>query len=308
MCSLDGISKGETRVFWDVGKYPCVAVTGIDESASDPLENLNAGNESARNAACAGYKALVGYKLTDIHFDHFDKYTQAAAEGAYLSAYKFQEYKEESKRTKIPNLQLAEGADNSADWERGKILASAQNFARVLMETPANLMTPTVFAETVKKQYEGLNNLELTAHDEAWAKQQKMNLFLSVTNGSAEPAKFLEIKYSGGKSGQKPVALVGKGITFDSGGISIKPSAKMDQMRGDMGGAANVVSAIYALAKLNAPVNVVGLVPLCENMPGSKATKPGDIFVGRNGKSVCVDNTDAEGRLILADALSYAHE
>lgn len=309
MCRLDGISKGETRVFWNVGDYPCVAVTGVDESPADcPLENVNAANESIRIAACAGYKALLSYKLTDIYFDNFGKFAQSAAEGAHLSAYKFQEYKEESKRTKIPKIHLAEGAENKAEWERGKIMASAQNFARILMESPANLMTPTIFTETVKKQYEGLKNVQLTVHDEAWAKEQKMNLFLSVTNGAAEPAKFLEIKYSGGKSGQKPVALVGKGITFDSGGISIKGAAKMDQMRGDMGGAANVVAAIYALSKLNAPVNVVGLVPLCENMPGGRATKPGDVFFARNGKSVCVDNTDAEGRLILADALCYAHE
>lgn len=185
-----------------------------------------------------------------------------------MSAYKFQEYKEESKRTKMPNVHFADEAENSQEWERGKIMAEAQNFARILMETPANLMTPTIFAETVQKKYENLPNIEFKAHNEDWAREQKMGLFLSVSNGSAEPAKFLEIKYNGGKRDSKPVALVGKGITFDSGGISIKPSAKMDQMRGDMGGAANVVSCIYALAKLKVPVNVVGLVPLCENMPG----------------------------------------
>lgn len=302
------MSKGETRVFWNLLDYPAVAVTGVDESKSDPLEHLNAENEYVRNAACNGFKALSGLKLTDIYFDNFDKYTKAAAEGAYLSAYKFQEFKEESKRTKIPNIHFAEDAENKNEWERGKTMAEAQNFARKLMETPANLMTPTIFVDTVKKQYEGLANLEIVAHDEEWAKQNKMGCFLSVTNGSAEPAKFLEIKYNGGKKDSKPIALVGKGITFDSGGISIKPSAKMDQMRGDMGGAANVVSAIFGLAKLKVPINVVGLVPLCENMPGGRASKPGDVFYAKNGKSVCVDNTDAEGRLVLCDALCYAAE
>jgi aminopeptidase len=175
---LDGISKGETRVFWNIGDFPCVAVTGVEEAVNDPLENLNASNENVRNAACAGYKALSALKLTDIYFDNFGKYTQQAAEGAYLASYKFQAYKEEAKRTKIPNIDLVEGAENNADWERGKILASAQNFARILMENPANLMTPTIFVETVKKQYEGLKNLELIAHDEEWArKKQNGSLF-----------------------------------------------------------------------------------------------------------------------------------
>lgn len=126
-------------------------------------------------------------------------------------------------------------------------------------------------------------------HDAEWAQKEKMGLFLSVTQGSSEPPKFLEITYTGDSSSpQDVIALVGKGITFDSGGISLKGSSKMDQMRGDMGGAANVVSAIWALASLKVPVNVKGFTPLCENMPGNRATKPGDVIYGRNGKSVCI--------------------
>ena len=119
----------------------------------------------------------------------------------------------------IPTINLAPSADDVAGWEKGSVFASAQNFARTLMDTPANLMTPTIFAETIQKKYQGLKNLEVIVHDEDWAKEQGMNLYLSVTRGSAEPAKFLEITYSGGAKTSQPIALVGKGITFDSGGI-----------------------------------------------------------------------------------------
>lgn len=228
----------------------------------------------------------------------------AAAEGSILSNFKFQSYK--AKKTEFPNIHAIV---ESPEWNKGITVAEAQNFCRTLMDTPANLMTPTIFCETVTEKFAGLSNVKLDVHDVEWARKEKMGLFLSVTSGSSEPAKFLEITYTGNSNAsQDLIALVGKGITFDSGGISLKSAGKMDQMRGDMGGAANVASTIWALAKLKIPVNVKGFIPLCENMPGNKATKPGDVIFGRSGKSVCIDNTDAEGRLILADALSYASE
>lgn len=127
------------------------------------------------------------------------------------------------------------------------------------METPANLMTPSIFSENVKSKL-ACANVDVQVHDEAWAKEKKMNSFLSVTNGTKEAAKFLEITYKGEGSDDKCIALVGKGVTFDSGGISLKPSASMDQMRADMGGAANVAATIFALAQLKAPVFVKGLL------------------------------------------------
>lgn len=174
------------------------------------------------------------------------------------------------------------------------------------MDTPANLMTPTIFAKTVAARCEPLG-VHVTVHDRHWAKQQRMGAFLSVTRGSEEPPVFLELRYNGAADHDAaPVCLVGKGITFDSGGISLKPGSKMDEMRADMGGAACVAGAIAALAELRVPVNVIGLMPLCENMPSGTATKPGDVVYAMNGKSICVDNTDAEGRLVLCDALCYA--
>jgi len=132
-----------------------------------------------------------------------------------------------------------------------------------------------------------------------------MRTFLSVTHGTAEPAKFLEIHYKGAAGDAQPLAFVGKGITFDSGGISLKPGAGMKLMRGDMGGAATVVASALAIAQLQLPINLIVATPLTENLPGPSATKPGDIIYAMNGKSVEVDNTDAEGRLVLSDAIYY---
>lgn len=221
-----------------------------------------------------------------------------------MSNYKFQNYKsKKNDESKIFPL------NESDEWNKGKIYASAQNFCRKLMETPANLMTPTLFCQAVQKKFANLPNIKIDIRDKEWAQKENMNLFLSVSAGSSELPKFLEITYTGNSNTSEDlIALVGKGITFDSGGISIKSSAKMDQMRGDMGGAANVVSTMWAIASLNVPINVKCFTPLCENMPGNFATKPGDVIIARNSKSVCIDNTDAEGRLILADALSYASE
>uniref|UniRef100_A0A1I8JVR5 Cytosol aminopeptidase n=1 Tax=Anopheles quadriannulatus TaxID=34691 RepID=A0A1I8JVR5_ANOQN len=298
------VKAGQTRIFWELGKFPAVAVAGLgDASKWDELDEIDGAKENVRIAAAAGVRALSANKIAEIAVEDME-HPQQAAEGATLANYKFQAFKSKEKQTPLPAVSFAEDASGKADWDRGVIIAEAQNFARVLMETPANHMTPTIFADTVKQRL-GAANVEVVVHDEAWAKEKKMGSFLSVTNGSNEPARFLELTYRGSQD-EQCVALVGKGITFDSGGISLKPSANMDQMRADMGGAANVVSTILALAQLKAPVHVKGFVPLCENMPSGTATKPGDVVYAMNGKSICVDNTDAEGRLILADALCYA--
>jgi len=169
-------------------------------------------------------------------------------------------------------------------------------------------MTPTIFSDRAKKEFEGVANVTLNVYDEAWAKEKGMRTFLSVAAGTEEPAKFVEVIYKGaGKGGDATdVAFVGKGITFDSGGISLKPGADMKAMRADMGGAATVLSAMLAIAKLKLPINMVVCIPLTENMPSGHATKPGDIITSMSGKTIEVDNTDAEGRLVLADALYYA--
>ncbi|KAK0556111.1 hypothetical protein OC844_005944 [Tilletia horrida] len=194
-------------------------------------------------------------------------------------------------------------------WHTGEVYAQGQNYAREWAETPANRMTPSIFCARAQDAFKGLPNTSVLVRDEAWAKEKKMNTFLSVAAGTDEPAKLLEIHYKGAEAAGKPdsptLAFVGKGITFDSGGISLKPGANMKLMRADMGGAAAVVGAAWAVAKLGLPINMVIVTPLTENMPSGKATKPGDIIETMKGLTVEVDNTDAEGRLVLADALTY---
>lgn len=155
------------------------------------------------------------------------------------------------------------------------------------METPANFMTPTIFAQKATEILSPLG-VSVIIHDKKWAEEQKMGSFLSVTRGSPEPPVFLEIKYSGRDSAAQPLVLVGKGITFDTGGISIKSANLMDKMRYDMGGGACVVGTIFALASLKSPQNLVGLIPLTENMVSGTATKPGDVVTAMNGKTIQV--------------------
>jgi leucyl aminopeptidase len=205
---------------------------------------------------------------------------------------------------------LGQGFDETAlrkGVERGQILGDAINFARRLAITPANDMTPTVLAGEATKAANECG-LQIDVFDEDRCRQEGMGSFLSVAQGSAQPPKFIVMTYAGDPGSKETLALVGKGITFDTGGISIKPAERMEDMKYDMSGGAGVIAAMTAIGKLKPKINVVGIVPATENMPGGKATKPGDIFTAMNGKTIEVINTDAEGRLILADALCYANK
>lgn len=155
------------------------------------------------------------------------------------------------------------------NWKRGVVQADAQNLARRLADTPSNCMTPTRFVAEARDLLECVN-VTVNEYDRSWISNEGMCAFLAVSKGSPEPPKFLELTYSCGKQGAAPFVLVGKGITFDSGGISLKPSALMDEMRADMSGAACVVATLYAIASLSLEVNVVALIPLCENMPSGR--------------------------------------
>ncbi|KAF9188074.1 bleomycin hydrolase [Haplosporangium sp. Z 767] len=283
-----------------------VAVVGLGKPGTSALAK-----DRVRGAVATGVKALKAQEAKDIGIAGMG-HDQAAAEGASLGLYNFNMFKSGKKGVaddvKISALNL-ESPDEIQAFENGLVHAKAQNLARSLMETPSNYMTPTLFTERFTKEIEALgldsSKIKVTVRDQAWAEEMKMGAFLSVARGSDEPLRFLEIQYNGGKADEKPLALVGKGVTFDSGGISIKPSANMGMMKGDMGGAATVAAAMWGIAALNLPLNVVAGIPLCENMPSGKATKPGDVVTSMSGKTIEVDNTDAEGRLILADALTY---
>ena len=183
--------------------------------------------------------------------------------------------------------------------------ADGSALARTLGNLPANICTPSYLADEAKKlarQYKlGVEVLERRDMEKLG-----MGAFLSVARASHQPPKLIVLRYAGGAKGRKPIALVGKGITFDTGGISLKPAGEMDEMKFDMSGAASVLGAIRALAGMDAPVNVVGIIPTCENMPGGSASRPGDVVTTLSGQTVEILNTDAEGRLILCDALTYA--
>lgn len=233
-------------------------------------------------------KALTANKVLNIEVDDLGS-AKSAAEGAYLGTYKYQQFRASEKVKPMPKVQLAAGANGERDWKLGKSLAESQNWARTLSNTAANHMTPTKFAENVRENIS--KKVQIQVHDKNWANTQKMGSFLSVASGSAEPPIFLELTYNGNPSQTNPICLVGKGITFDSGGISLKPAAKMDEMRADMSGGAIVVATMHALAENDVKCNVKAFVPLTENLPGGRATKPGDIVTARNGKTICVDNT-----------------
>ena len=190
---------------------------------------------------------------------------------------------------------------------RGRILGEAVNAARRLALTPANDMTPTHMAKAAEEVAKA-HGLAFHALDEEQMAAKHMGSILGVSRGSDEPARMIVLEYAGDPSSKEKLALVGKGLTFDSGGISIKPAENMHEMKYDMCGGAGVIEAMAAIAQLKPKINVIGIVPSSENLPGPRAMKPGDVLRAMNGKTIEVINTDAEGRLILADALCYARE
>ncbi len=184
-------------------------------------------------------------------------------------------------------------------------VANGLDLAKTLGNLPPNICTPTYLATTAKQVAREVG-LGVEVLDRKQLEALKMGSFLSVTNGSDQPPKFIILKHMGGKSKDAPVVLVGKGITFDTGGISLKPGGGMDEMKYDMCGAASVLGTMQAVGEMELPLNVIGIIPACENMPSGSATRPGDIVTSMSGQTIEILNTDAEGRLILCDALTYA--
>jgi leucyl aminopeptidase len=184
--------------------------------------------------------------------------------------------------------------------------AHGMELAKTLGNLPGNICTPTYLAARALALGKAHKSIKTTVLEEKDMQKLGMGSFLSVTRGSEQPAKLITLEYNGANKKQKPIVLVGKGITFDSGGISLKPGAEMDEMKYDMCGAASVLGTIQAIAEMGLKLNVVGVVPTCENLPSGRATKPGDIVTSMSGQTIEILNTDAEGRLILCDALTYS--
>lgn len=187
----------------------------------------------------------------------------------------------------------------------GQAIAKGVNLARNLGDLPGNICTPSYLAEQAKQLAKGQSRLSVNVLDEKQMKELGMHSFLSVAAGSEQPAKLIVLDYKGGNKKDAPVALVGKGITFDTGGISLKPGAAMDEMKYDMCGAASVLGSMRTVVELQLPINLIGVIAATENMPSGSATKPGDIVTSMSGQTIEILNTDAEGRLVLCDALTY---
>jgi leucyl aminopeptidase len=266
----------------------------------------------AADAVTASAATSVGLQLDDLKVHARDGYWCVRQSVTIFAAqnYRFEDLKSKSARAAPAKLSrvLISAPKNTRTQQalnHGQAIAAALSSARDLGNLPGNICTPAYLAKCAKALARKHPGLTTKVHEEADMKRMGMGSLLSVARGSREPAKLIEVRYSGaGKAA--PIALVGKGVTFDTGGISLKPGAAMDEMKFDMCGAASVLGAIEAVALMKLPINVIALVPATENMPDGNASKPGDIVNTMSGQSVEILNTDAEGRLILCDALTYA--
>jgi leucyl aminopeptidase len=230
----------------------------------------------------------------------------AVAEATYLYSHTKPSAPPPSKISSVSLLcGKAEVAAVNTGLQRGQAMAAGTQLARECANRPANHCTPTYLAEQAKKLGKDFG-LKVEVLDRKDCEKLGMGSFLAVAQGSAEPLKFIVARWQGAGKADAPVVLVGKGITFDTGGISIKPAAEMDEMKFDMGGAASVLGTLHAVAQMKAKINLIGIIPACENMPSSRAVKPGDVVTSMSGQTIEILNTDAEGRLILCDALTYA--
>lgn len=259
----------------------------------------------AMEAVC--FLPELNIKNRDLHWK-----VRHAVEAASETLYVFDQMKSKKDAARRPLRKLVFNVPARRDLADGEkaiaealAIAEGVKFARDLANLPGNVCHPTYLAERAQELAKAHKPLKTTVIDEAELKKMGAGAFVAVSQGSDQPGKLIIMEYSGGKSGEAPVVLVGKGITFDTGGISIKPSEGMDEMKYDMGGAASVFGTMTAIAKMGLPLNVIGVVAAAENMPSGRATRPGDIVTTLSGQTVEILNTDAEGRLVLCDALTY---
>jgi leucyl aminopeptidase len=229
------------------------------------------------------------------------------------SQYRFEQLKSEKDDSFRPIRKITLNIPNRGQQleaeqavREGMAIAEGMRLSRDLGNLPGNICTPSYLAEQAEKMAKQYTGFDIQVLDEARMAELNMGALLSVTRGSRQEAKLIIMQYQGGNKDDKPIVLVGKGITFDSGGISLKPGAAMDEMKYDMCGAASVFGTLTAVAELQLPINVVGIVPASENLPDGDASKPGDIVTSMSGQTIEILNTDAEGRLVLCDALTYA--
>jgi len=305
----------EITIVHSLGKLPSarVVVTGLGKKSELSQDRVRgAVAETCRLLKQKGVASIAtiahGAGIAGISLEGV---AQAVTEGALLGTYSFRRHiTKEAGYGEIKLLIIVE-ADKTRlsrleqGVYKGRVLAEATNLARDMVNEPANYMTPSHMAETAARLAKDYG-LELTVLERERMQELGMGALLGVAQGSRQPPKFIVLHYRGTDSKETDVALVGKGITFDSGGISIKPSEKMEEMKDDMAGGAAAIAAISAIAQLKPKINVMAIIPATENLPGDSALKPGDILTAIDGKTIEIISTDAEGRLILADALGYA--
>ena len=288
---------GQTYLLHTLGKIPADKILIIGFGKKEEFDH-----NKMREAVAKSIKKLQQIKAKKAAFD-FDvnvDYGKSAAIGAMIADYAYDKYKSE-KAHHLEEITFARFSEN--DLNEGKIFGEAMKFTRDLANTPAQIATPTKLSEIAKD----LEGIETKVFDKEEIARMGMGAYLAVGQGSVQPPKFIHMKYTG-KNIKKKIALIGKGICFDSGGLDIKPASSMLTMKDDMSGAACILGVMRALAKLKPDMEVHGIIAACENMPSGSSYKPGDILTAKNGKTIEIDNTDAEGRLTLADALCYACE
>ena len=305
---------GETLMLHQLAgiSSPRILLVGCGDDA--PLSNADFRKivSSATAALAASGISDALSTLCELTVDGRDLVEKASQhiEVSASKLYRFTLFKKEESPLQMQQLDLygdiVDSAALAQGIEQGKAIAAGVTLCRDLGNMPANVCTPSHLANVARELASEFSALAVDVLEEKDMEELNMGALLSVARGSREDAKLITLNYQGGKQEDAPQVLVGKGVTFDSGGISIKPSAAMDEMKYDMCGAASVLGTIKAIATLQLPLNVVGIIPTTENMPDGKASKPGDVVVSMSGQSIEVLNTDAEGRLILCDALTYS--
>jgi leucyl aminopeptidase len=288
-------------------EFPPVLIVGLGERDELDAERLRVAAAVAAKEAEQLEARSIAWTLPE--GADAEVAAEALVTGTVLAAYRFDRFKsgDADVSARLDSLTLLCPAEVAGAAERARIAAEAQNRARDLQSTPANFVTPTVLAERAEEIAADSAALSVEVLGRAELEEQGMGGLLAVSQGGPEEPKLIVLRYAGGGSGPM-LGFVGKGVTFDTGGISLKPGAGMQEMKMDMSGAAAVLEAVGAIAELGLPIDLLAVVPSTENMPSGTAIKPGDVITQYNGKTVEVNNTDAEGRLILADALAYAVE
>jgi leucyl aminopeptidase len=297
-----------------------VLLVGLGERKQATLDTLRKAAGSAANRAVDMKIGRIALALHRSFADRFDAATmgRAITEGVHFGAYRYDEYVTENGngrrgalRAEMVDPDPTATAGLAAGIATGAVVGQAQSYARTVANRPANIVTPSALAAEARKLARALETVHCTVYDEKQLRAKKMGAILAVGSGSANKPRLIILKYTPAKKPAKDlptVALVGKAVTFDSGGISIKPAQDMDQMKLDKSGGIAVLATIRAIAKLKLPVNVLGVIPSVENLPSGSSFRPGDILTTYSGKTVEILNTDAEGRMILCDALAYAVE